>query len=106
MLESTSMLKNHVKIGSAILNREYFWSVECGKCKEPPEVHFRPDEDTPKQRLDPRKTGGAGSHVFDLASPGLYCLKNFCGGGFRFDAEVRITEHAVDILHLQGTAEA
>jgi len=38
--------------------------------------------------------------------PGLYCLKNFCGGGFRFDAKVNVTEHTVDILHLQGTVEA
>ncbi|MBI4988161.1 MAG: hypothetical protein HZC23_04995 [Rhodocyclales bacterium] len=99
------MLKDHVKIGSAILNREYFWSVECGKCKEPPEVYYRPDEDSPKQRLDPRRAPGTGSHVFDLLSPGLYCLKNFCGGGFRFDAKVSVTEHAIDILHILGTAE-
>lgn len=99
------MMKSHLKIGSAILNREYFWSVECGKCKEVPEVYFRPDEDSPKQRLVPRRAAGTGSHVFDLASPGLYCLKNFCGGGFRFDAKISVTEHAIDILHLLGTAE-
>lgn len=100
------MLNNHVKIGSAILNREYFWSVECSKCTVPPEVFYRPDEESPGQRIDPRRAGGIGSHVFDLLSPGLYCLKNFCGGGFRFDADVSVTEHSVDILHLQGTAEA
>lgn len=99
------MLKSHVKIGSAILNREYFWSVECDKCKEAPEVYFHPDEDSPRQRLASRRAAGTGSHVFDLLSPGLYCLKNFCGGGFRFDARVNVTEHTVDILHLQGTAE-
>lgn len=54
----------------------------------------------------PRRAAGTGSHVFDLANPGLYCLKNFCGGGFRFDAKVSVTEHAIDILHLLGTAEA
>lgn len=100
------MLNNHVKIGSAILNREYFWSVECGKCTVPPEVFYRPDEESPGQRIDPRRAGGTGSHVFDLLSPGLYCLKNFCGGGFRFDADVSVTEHSVGILRLQGTAEA
>lgn len=100
------MSKDHVKIGTAILNREYFWSVECEKCNEPPEVHYRPDENSPKQRLEPRRAAGTGSHVFDLANPGLYCLKNFCGGGFRFDAKVSITEHAIDILHVLGTAEA
>ncbi len=100
------MRKDHVKIGSAILNREYFCSVERGKCKEAPEVFFRPDEESPKQRLVPRRASGTGSHVFDLANPGLYCLKNFCGGGFRFDAKVSATEHAIDILHLLGTAEA
>ena len=52
------------------------------------------------------RAAGTGSHVFDLANPGLYCLKNFCGGGFRFDAKVSVTEHAIDILHLLGTAEA
>ncbi len=104
-VQSTPMQKSHVKIGSAILNREYFWSVECDKCTETPEVFYRPDDESPKQRIDPRKAGGIGSHVFDLASPGLYCLKNFCGGGFRFDAKVSVTEHAVDILHLEGMAE-
>jgi hypothetical protein len=99
------MLEDHVKIGSAILNREYFWSVECGKCKEPPEVYFRPDEHSPQRRINSRRAS-TGSHVFDLLSPGLYWLKNFCGGGFRFDAKVSVTEHTVDILHLQGTAEA
>ena len=49
-MESTSMLKNHVKIGSAILNREYFWSMACDRCKVLPEVYYRPDEDSPKQR--------------------------------------------------------
>ncbi|MBK6630588.1 MAG: hypothetical protein IPG33_05825 [Betaproteobacteria bacterium] len=99
------MLMNHVKIGSAILNREYFWSIACDKCKELPEVYFRPDEDSPKQRLNPKRADGTGSHVFDLLSPGLYCLKNFCGGGFRFDAKVSVSESAIAILDLQGTAE-
>lgn len=100
------MHKHHIKIGSAILNREYFWSVSCDRCKESPEVYFRPDEESPKERIEPRRVSGAGSHVFDLLSPGLYCLKNFCGGGFRFDAKVSVTEHAISILHLEGAAEA
>lgn len=99
-------MANHVKIGSAILDREYFWSVDCGKCKEPPVVHFRADAESPKQRLEPKPGNGTGSHVFERLSPGLYCLKNFCGGGFRFDAKVSVTAHTVDILHLRGTAEA
>jgi hypothetical protein len=100
-------MTDHVKIGSAILNREYFWSVDCGKCTGTPEVYYRADEASQRQRLTPRKAAeGTGSHVFDLDSPGLYCLKNFCGGGFRFDAKVNVTEHTVDILHLQGTGEA
>ena len=99
------MLMNHIKIGSAILNREYFWSIECDKCKELPEVYYLPDEDSPKQRLNPKRAEGTGSHVFDLVNPGLYLLKNFCGGGFHFDAKVSVTELAVAILHLQGTAE-
>jgi len=100
-------MTDHVKIGSAILNREYFWSVDCGKCTAMPEVFFRADEASHRQRLSPRKAAeGTGSHVFDLSSPGLYCLKNFCGGGFRFDAKVKVTEHTVAILHLQGSGEA
>lgn len=99
------MLKNHVKIGSAILNREYFWSMACDKCKALPEVYYRPDEDSPKQQISAKKSDGTGSHVFDLLSPGLYCLKNFCGGGFRFDAKVSITESTLTILRLRGTAE-
>ena len=100
-------MTDHVKIGSAILNREYFWSVECGKCTETPEVYFRAEGTSERQRLSPRKAAaGTGSHIFDLANPGLYCLKNFCGGGFRFDAKVSVTDHTVNILHLQGTAEA
>jgi hypothetical protein len=99
-------MTDHVKIGSAILNREYFWSVECGKCTEKPEVYYRPPDSGERQQLRPRKAAeGTGSHVFDLISPGLYCLKNFCGGGFRFDAKVHVTEHTVDILHLQGIGE-
>ena len=97
-------MANHVKIGSAILDRDYFWSVECGKCTEPPEVHFRSDAESPRRRLDPKRNA-AGSHVFERLSPGLYCPKNFCGGGFRFDAEVSVSEHAVEILKLQRTAE-
>ncbi len=99
------MLSNHLKIGSAILNREYFWSVDCTRCKSPPEVYFRPDAGSPQQRLDARRGGGSGSHVFHLRDPGLYLLKNFCGGGFRFDADVSVTEQAIAILRLQGTAE-
>jgi len=100
-------MTDHVKIGSAILNREYFWSVECDKCTEAPEVYYRADESAQRERLAPRKSAaGNGSHVFDLLNPGLYCLKNFCGGGFRFNAKVSVTEHTVHILHLQGTAEA
>lgn len=106
MVESASLMKSHVKIGSAILNREYFWSVECDKCMRSPEVFYLPDEDSPMQRLEPRRAGGTGSHVFDLINPGLYCLKNFCGGGFNFDAKVSVTENAVNILHLQGASEA
>ena len=98
--------KNHVRIGSAILNRDYFWSVECDQCKQSPEVFYRPNEESPKEKLEPRRVTGAGSHVFDLLNPGLYCLKNFCGGGFRFDARVSVSQHAIAILHLEGAAEA
>lgn len=100
------MLKSRVKPGSAILNRKYSWPVERGKCQAPPEVCYRPDEDSSRQRLDPRKAAGGGSHVFDLLRPGLCCLKNFCGGGFRFEARVRVTERGVDIPPLPETAEA
>ena len=100
------MHKNHVKIGSAILNREYFWSIECDKCGTAPEVYFRPDEDSPKEKVEPRRATGSGSHVFDVLNPGLYCLKNFCGGGFRFHAKVSVTPYAINILHLEGLAEA
>lgn len=99
-------MTDHVKIGSAILNREYFWSVECEKCTDKPEVYFRRDENSERRPIAPRKAAEeTGSHVFDLSSPGLYCLKNFCGGGFRFDAKVHVTEHTIDILHLQGVGE-
>ncbi|MBX3647125.1 MAG: hypothetical protein KIT42_00775 [Rhodocyclaceae bacterium] len=101
----TTMLQNHVKIGSAILNRDYFWSMACDKCKALPEVHFRPTEASPTQQLHAKRPDGTGSHVFDQLSPGLYCLKNFCGGGFRFDAKVSVTDSAIAILHLQGTSE-
>ncbi len=102
---TASTPKNHVRIGSAILNREYLWSVECDKCRQSPEVFYRPDEASPRLPLKPRRAAGTGSHVFDLLNPGLYCLKNFCGGGFRFDARVSVTEDAIAILHLEGAAE-
>lgn len=103
---TTTTAKRHIRIGSAILNDEYFWSVECNRCRRPPEVYFLPDETGPKQPLKPRRAEGTGSHVFDLPDPGLYFLKNFCGGGFRFDAKVSVSEHTISVLHLEGTAEA
>lgn len=99
-------MTNHLKIGSAILNPDYFWTTECPKCATSPEVHHHPDEASPPCRLEPAKLqGGRPSYRFELSRPGLYSLKNFCGGGFRFDAQVRITAGSIAVLQLQGAGE-
>lgn len=100
-------MSNHLKIGSAILSPEYFWMTECPKCKTQPEVHHQPDESSPLRKLKPSDPPeGLLSFRFELKEPGLYRLLNFCGGGFRFDAHVRVDRESIAVLHLHGAGES
>jgi hypothetical protein len=99
-------MHNHLKIGSAILSPDYFWMTECGKCDSQPEVHHQADGSASERKIEPSAPpSGQRSFRFELKAPGLYRLLNFCGGGFRFDAQVRIDGDSVAILHLQGNGK-
>jgi hypothetical protein len=97
---------NHLKIGSAILNPDYFWSTKCTKCSKAPtspEVIHHDGEPTPPRRLKASTSpAGLPSFHFELSKPGLYSLRNFCGGGFRFDAQVCIRNGLIEVMELQG----
>jgi hypothetical protein len=99
-------MTNHLKIGSAILNPGYFWTTGCPACTTSPEVHHHPDESSPPHRLEPAKLhGGLPSFRFELSRPGIYSLRNFCGGGFHFDARVRVRNGLIEVMQLQGAGE-
>lgn len=99
-------MSNHLKIGSAILSPDYFWMAGCSKCTAQPEVHHQACASGPTRKLEPRTSPeGLSSFRYDLSEPGLYWLRNFCGGGFRFNARVRVEGDSVVLLHLQGAAE-